>query len=465
MEILIIDDEKDIRSSLGKFITKLGYNVTAVESAETALEAFSLKHFDVVISDICLAGENDGIAFLHKILRELQYDTSVIMITGYGTMDHTIDALRYGACDFIPKPIDVKYLETVLAKIAGERRLTSVKTEDGVIDDKQKKLYSDFVKASGFTQNFVFSNTVYNVFETVNKYIHDKNLPILIEGETGTGKEAIARYIHYIGHQNQQAPFVPINCGAISPSLFESEFFGYEKGAYTGAAAGGAKGKIESAHGGVLFLDEVGELPLEMQVKLLRVLEYKTLFRVGGTKEVKVDFRLICATNRSLKDCVRAGAFRSDLFYRINVGYIYIPPLRRRREDIVPLAEEFIRQACLDAGREPLGLDPHAKTRLVNYSWPGNIRELRNVIKRAVLIAGGDVIAPHDLLFEDSEPVMEDQNDLYNFSDGMSLEGVQRNIIEKALEMHKGNKSATARYLGISRRVLQGRMQKLNIGD
>lgn len=466
MEILIIDDEKDIRNSLGKFITKLGYSVTAVGSAETALEAFSLKHFDVVISDICLSGGSDGIAFLHKILRELRYDTSVIMITGYGTMDHTIDALRYGACDFIPKPIDVKYLAKVLARLAQERRLapSNMPAPGAVVSDKHKKLFTDFLKASNLTQNFVFSNTVYNIFETVNKYIHDKNLPILIEGETGTGKEAIARYIHFVGHQDQKTPFVPINCGAVSPGLFESEFFGYEKGAYTGAGAGGAQGKIESARSGVLFLDEVGELPLEMQVKLLRVLEYKTLYRVGGTREISVDFRLLCATNRSLKECVKTGNFRSDLFYRINVGYIYVPPLRQRRDDIVPLAKEFIRQSCLEAGRTIMGLDAHAKTSLLNYAWPGNIRELKNCLKRAVLIAAGGVITSRDLFFEDGAVVTENPDALYNFSDGgFSLESVQRGIIEKALEMHKGNKSATARYLGISRRVLQGRLQKLNI--
>lgn len=467
MEILIIDDEKDIRTSLGKFISRLGYQVMVVESAETALEALSLKHFDVVISDICLAGASDGIAFLHKIMRELQYDTNVIMITGYGTMDHTIDALRYGACDFIPKPIDVKYLEKVLAKIADQRKLKAADRIAAEImpDDGHKKLYIDFIQASSLTQNFVFSKTVCDIFATVNKYIHDKNLPILIEGETGTGKEAIARYIHFVGRQDKKAPFVPINCGAISPSLFESEFFGYEKGAYTGAASGGSKGKIENAHGGVLFLDEIGELPLEMQVKLLRVLEHKTLYRVGGSREISVDFRLICATNRSLKDCVQAGTFRSDLFYRINVGYIYVPPLRQRREDIVPLAEEFVQQACVESGHKLMMLDAYAKTRLLNYAWPGNIRELRNCLKRAVLIGNGDVIMSQDLMFEDSKTgeTSNNLNDSFSFSNGMSLESIQRNIIEKALVMHKGNKSATARYLGISRRVLQGRLQKLNI--
>lgn len=469
MEILIIDDEKDIRTSLGKFISRLGYKVTAVESAETAMEALSLKPFDVVISDICLAGASDGITFLHKIIRELQYNTSVIMITGYGTMDHTIDALRYGACDFIPKPINVKYLEKVLAKIAEQRKLNFVGrvAPDIMVNAERKKLYVDFMQASNMTQNFVFSKTVCDIFETVNKYIYDKNLPILIEGETGTGKEVIARYIHFVGHQYKNDPFVPINCGAISPSLFESEFFGYEKGAYTGAASGGAKGKIENARGGVLFLDEIGELPLEMQVKLLRVLEYKTFYRIGGTREVSVDFRLICATNRSLKDCMQAGTFRFDLFYRINVGYIYVPPLRRRREDILPLAEEFVRQTCAESGCKPMILDAHTKTMLLNYAWPGNIRELRNCLKRAILISNGDVIMLQDLLFEG--PVAENgnannsPNEPFSFSDGMSLESVQRNIIEKALIMHNGNKSATARYLGISRRVLQGRLQKLNI--
>ena len=314
---------------------------------------------------------------------------------------------------------------------------------------------------------------MHQVINQAEKYSSDRNISVLIEGESGTGKELIARYIHYHGKGSGLRPFVALNCGAISQELFEGELFGHEPGAFTGATSKGQIGKIEAANGGTIFLDEIGTIPLNFQVKLLRVLEEKSLYRLGSTKEVPVDIRIICATNTLLKKAVAEKIFRLDLFYRINTGTIRIPPLREQPEAIFPLALHFVNLASARKGKKIGGFTPAAEKFLVSFPWPGNVRELKNAMERLVLLGPCDYVDVCDLAFikdtafetvatPDLKFILgHDDFDLP--VDGLDLEDINRQILNLALKKNQGNQTRTAQYLGVSRRVLQGRLKKAKL--
>ncbi|RLB13663.1 MAG: sigma-54-dependent Fis family transcriptional regulator [Deltaproteobacteria bacterium] len=481
MRILVVDDERDHRECLSNYLeNELGHQVTQSKNGKAALAQFQKNPFPMVLSDIRMP-EMDGIQLLRK-LKELPQGryVDVVLITGYADMSSAIEALRGGAYDYLMKPIDLIELRAVVNRIAEHQSLLrenyelthcfeeklaqSVRETETRLKDLQKA-YAEVV---GIGEIGVFSKQMKKVMELVKRFREDRTVPVLIEGETGTGKEVVARLLHY-GEGEVTAPFVPINVSAISPNLFESELFGYEAGAFTGAKKTGQKGKLELARGGTLFLDEIGDMPLEFQPKLLRVLEDREFFRVGGLKKISLDLRVICATNRNLAQLVKEGSFRKDLYYRLNVARIFIPPLRERQQDIAPLARMFLARYAEQKKRRFKSIHPQAIKILEDYPWPGNVRELENTIERVVLMYDEEEIKPKHLEFlslENNE-IIESQSSALDLdsivlpSDTLYLEEVEAKIIRKALAKFGGNKSRTAIYLGISRNVLNRKIKKL----
>ena len=313
----------------------------------------------------------------------------------------------------------------------------------------------------------IFSDKTREIQEIAVKFHEDRQLPVLIEGETGTGKEIVAHMIHYGNNGDSSAPFIPINCTAISTGLVESELFGYEEGAFTGAKRKGAFGKLELAQKGTLFLDEIGDLPLEVQPKLLRVLEEREFFRVGGLKKIKLDIRIICASNRELEKRVLESTFRQDLYYRLNVGHIRIPPLRERKEEIIPLAKMFLETIARQKGKPCRALHPDAAVILKNYDWPGNIRELQNVIERIVLLNNSNYVLPRHLACLVPRRANLQPQDAYMLQlghivlppDKLDLSTLESEIVHKALKKFNGNKTHTAAYLGITRSALRSKIK------
>ncbi len=480
MEILLVDDEALSREAVAEFLEEqLGHKVLQKENGRVALEAFKKHDFSLVITDICMP-ECDGLEFLGQI-KELPQgkNIDVVLMTGHGNMDTAIEALRKGAYDFLRKPINVEELAAIVDRSI-EKQALICENQD-LKDNFSKKLdaategtkaqleyvqkaYSDLV---GIGRVGVFSEAMKSLVMMAEQFHEERSIPVLIEGETGTGKEVIAHLVHY-GRGNISTPFVSINCSAISPNLFESELFGYEKGAFTGANKKGMIGKFELAQGGTLFLDEIGDLPLDMQPKLLRVLQEKLLYRIGGLKKIPLDVRIICATNHNLAKLTEKGAFRKDLFYRLNMGRLFIPPLRERKEDIVSLAQMFLVQYAQQKKRRFRFLDKETMFLLENYSWPGNIRELRNAIERVILLFDGFEVLPEHLSFlnsDNSTLVSSRKNQLKLGSlvlppNSLDLEKLEAEIVRKALLMHKNNKTQTANYLGITRSALRSRIKK-----
>jgi two-component system, NtrC family, response regulator AtoC len=480
MKILLIDDESDIRLSLTRFLKKLGYTVECARNGSEGLYKFYLSNFDVVITDIRMP-EMDGLEFLRHIKLIERSMTRVIIITGHGDLDSAVRSLKYGAYDFFQKPLDIKGLAAALQKCAEENSSTEAShsfKSRGVSELVPSEGNSGASRAKtslggrkvGLEKLQIYSDAMRSVVELANRYCTYRELPILIEGETGTGKELLARHIHIKGRQREDEPFIALNCAAFPETLFEAELLGHEKGAYTGATPSGQKGKLELAQGGTIFLDEIAELPLNLQAKLLRIIEQRRFFRVGGIKEIDIDVRIISATNRNLGKEVEAMRFRPDLFYRINTAMIRIPPLRERKEAILPLAINFLRVASARTGKFFVGFTSEAKDLIFDYRWPGNVRELENVMLNALLkscdgtidVESLFLIKPQgDVMPKPSPSFHLDDCELNLPSDGLKLERLNNNIVLKALEKNSGNITRTAQYLGISRRVLQGRLKKL----
>jgi len=341
-----------------------------------------------------------------------------------------------------------------------ERDLREKKLEKSCssLSEKYKQLQSAYAEASGIGELGLFSDVMRNIVSIAEKFHADRNVPVLIEGETGTGKEIIARIIHH-GKSKASSPFVVINCAAISPTLFESELFGYEEGAFTGSRKRGMAGKFEMAQGGSLFLDEIGELPLDMQPKLLRALQHKEIYRIGGSHPIKLDVRIICATNRDLKEEMNEHRFRRDLFYRLNTGRIFIPPLSERKEEIGPLAQMFLMKFAQEKKRDFHYIEKDSIKLLEDYHWVGNVRELENCIERVVLLYNDQSLQPHHLNFlEFDEDLQHNHNDKYIHinlpTDGYLLTEINKQIVTKVLKLHEGNKTSAAKYLGVSRNTI-----------
>jgi len=484
VKILVVDDEPDVRSSLKRFLGKLGHDVDAVSDGNQGLDFFHSNPVDVLITDLRMPGLG-GLELLHRIKRIERSPVFVIVITGHGDMDNAIMALKYGAYDYLRKPINVRELAITLERIEDYAHLKEnysrlkeefddrVALETEAVRGEADYLRAVYLEEIGLDGLCVYSQAMRDVVDQAQKFSADRHLAVLIEGESGTGKELIARFIHHYGHGKSARPFIAVNCGAVSQELFEGELFGHEPGAFTGAMPTGRKGKIEAADGGTIFLDEIGEMPFNMQVKLLRVLEERKVSRLGGLEEVEVDVRIISATNKDLQREVDAKKFRLDLFYRINMGHIVIPALRERPEDIMPLARRFITRACRRKGAQFGKFDRSAEDFLTNHLWPGNVRQLKNAMERLALMCPCDTVRADDLaLIEDSghggkgAPVQKvtcGSLDLTLPDRELDLEEWNANIIRRALEKHHGNKTHTARYLRISRRVLQGKLKKMNL--
>jgi DNA-binding NtrC family response regulator len=486
MRILLIDDEELSLKAISSFlIHQLGHDVSECRDSGEALKLYKARPFPLVISDIRMPGIN-GIELARYIkgMPESRF-TDIVLITGYGNMDSAIQALRAGAYDFLLKPIDVEELASIVSRV--EEHLSLLKENidlkmhfdqelrqaASAVREKYEQIKSAYNKIVGIGNIGIFSQPMQQIRDLAEKLHQDRSLPVLIEGETGVGKEVAARMVHY-GPGDVAAPFVSLNCTAIPANLFETELFGYEEGAFTDAKKKGAIGKFELAQGGTIFLDEIGELPMEIQPKLLRVLEERAIYRVGGLKKIQLDIRVICATNRNLLEKVKKGLFREDLFYRLNVGYIHVPPLREQKEAVAPLAQMFLAHYAEKKNRRFRYLDREAAKILEEYSWPGNIRELQNTVERVVLLYDDLEIRPGHLRFltdRDNAGLVEMQERACAIQPGkihlppgqLDLKALEREIVEKALRKFNGNKTKTAEYLGLTRSALRSKIKDVSL--
>ncbi len=443
--VLVADDERNMRWALQKALTKEGYLVDLAEDGQAALERVRTALPDLVILDYKMP-KMDGLAVL-KELRENSPDLPVIMLTAHGSIDHAVMAIQAGASDYMTKPFELDELKARVIKALQLSKLTQEVhyLRSALRDHHGRTLVGD-------------STAMQSVLQMVQQ-VAPSSAPVLITGETGTGKELIARAIHSLSPRERQA-LIAVNCGALPENLLESELFGYEKGAFTGAAAR-KPGRLELADGGTLFLDEIGDMPLSMQVKLLRVLQEHEFERVGGTQTVKVDFRVVSATHRNLKDQIAKSLFREDLYYRLSVIPIQLPSLRERTADIPLLVEHFVQR--FSPGRKPPAVATSAMASLSRYPWPGNIRELENVVERAVILAGAGQI---DLIHLPQEIAGAKQMVSDEFvlpEEGVQLEGVEKSLIRQALRRTDGNQTKAATLLGISRPTLIYRMEKYGL--
>jgi DNA-binding NtrC family response regulator len=435
--ILIVDDEAVVRDSLGDWFRDEGYQVDTAESAKLALEKLATGSWDIFLLDIRMPGI-DGLELQRK-LKDTQPDGTVIIMTAYASVESAVEAMKQGAYDYIIKPFNPDDLEHTIQKAVERKQL--------VYENKQLRTKIDelnlrhqIVGTSGATRRLLEQVAMVSASDTT----------VLIRGESGTGKELIARAIH-ANSGRRYMPIVVVNCGALSEGVLESELFGHEKGAFTGAQYR-RKGKFEMADGGTLFLDEIGDISLKTQVDLLRVLEEKKIFRVGGNVEIPVNFRLIAATNKNLETMNSEGKFREDLYYRINVFSITIPPLRERREDIPLLSDHFLKKFALSMNRSVMKISPAAEDVLTNYDWPGNVRELQNAIERAVLVCKRQAIEPNDLPLN-----INHEN---GGAAGRSLAEIEKQHIKRTLEETGWNIYRAARLLEIDRVTLYNRIKK-----
>lgn len=453
-KILIIDDDDLVCISLKKLLIKLGYDVDICLEGKDALDKVKEFEPDIILLDIYLTTHN-GLDLL-KVFQKKFFHIPVIMITGYSDVKIAVSAIKAGAYDFLLKPIDIEQLQLVLTKALENLNLKSEVDKLHTLL-KEDDLSKDFFGKSGKIRRLLAS---------VEKLAKSSDTTVLIEGESGTGKEVFAKYIHQNSPRRDSA-FIQINCSAIPRELAESELFGHEKGAFTGALQKTKFGKFELANGGTLLLDEIGELSLDLQAKLLRVLQEKRFFRLGGEKEISVDVRVLAATNKNLEEEVKKGNFREDLFYRLNVARVLIPALRDRKEDLAILAYSFLKEFSAKFGKNIKGIDTKAMKLLESYSWKGNIRELRNVMERAILLMDDDELKEQHLSslidLGDDEGGSEDSFVLNIPPKGVKIDLVLRTLIQKTLQITNGNQVKAAKILGLSRSKLRYRMEQLGI--
>ncbi|MCW5828911.1 MAG: sigma-54-dependent Fis family transcriptional regulator [Deltaproteobacteria bacterium] len=465
--ILVVDDEENIRIMLGAVLKKQGYEVDAVANGADALDALRKRPYDLIISDFRMP-QMDGLEMLRRI-RDERIRATVIMITAYGGNDQMNEAMRLGAHDYISKPFRAEEILLVVKK-AEARKRANVSTVPPAGPGMQP---ADLTRSM-----IVISPEMKSVMATVERVAKYKTTALLL-GESGTGKEMIARAIHEMSDR-RSGPFVAVNCGAIPENLLESEFFGHVKGAFTDAVRD-KTGLFEEASNGTLFMDEIGELPPMLQVKLLRVLQEEEIRRVGDTQPRKINVRIIAATLKNLEDEVAAGRFRDDLYYRLNVFPIRIPPLRERRGDIMPLAAHFLEKFSTRHGRLINGFAPGVEDALRRYGWPGNVRELENSIERAVVLCEGDMITESDLPFARSvaapaaevpaalpggaSPADQEGAIVINFGTDLSIpravETIEELFIRRALDKARGNRAQAAKILGIANRTLLYKLQRM----
>ena len=438
--ILVVDDEAAVRESLNDWLMEDDYEVGLAASGEDAVSMAQENSWDVILLDLKMPGM-DGLETL-KRLKKMMPEAEVLMMTAFATIDTAVQAMKEGAFDYLVKPFDPDEIEMHIKKIVEHKELV---LENILLRQKleEKYQYGEIIGKSGAMQE---------VFELITR-IAPTDSTVLITGESGTGKELIAQAIH--GNSNRcYMPFIAVSCGALPDSLLESELFGYEKGAFTGAEHT-KRGRFEMADKGTIFLDEIGDISLKTQVDLLRVLQQKEFRRLGGEEVIKVDVRILAATNRDLQKAIRENRFREDLYYRLNVISIHVPPLTERKEDIPLLVDTFIRRYCLEMNKEEVKIAPTALKLLLDYDWPGNVRELENVIERALVIGQGKEIAADDLPFSRKELGPE------KFP--KSLKIMEQMHIERILEETDWNISRAARELDIDRQTLYNKIEKYKI--
>jgi DNA-binding NtrC family response regulator len=447
--ILIVEDEAKMRRLLELNLGEDGFSTLSAGDAESGLKLLRENAVDLVVTDLKLPGMN-GLEFLQAIKRQ-NAALPVVVMTAFGSVETAVEAMKGGASDYVLKPFSLSEMRMVIRK---ELDVHNLREENRSLREALGKRYAH--------PNVVARSVkMQEVLATVER-VAPTNSTVLLGGESGVGKDLIARAIHEKSRR-AAGPFIKINSSAIPENLLESELFGYEKGAFTGANAS-KPGKFELADKGTLFLDEIGDVPPAIQVKLLRVLQEREFERLGGTRTVKVDVRLIAATNRDLREALEQGTFREDLYYRLNVVPIDIAPLRQRKEDIPDLVKLFISRFAGDSGKPVEGITPEAMQILVNYHWPGNVRELQNIIERACALAKGTVIAPADIHL-DLRPAKAPNGASGFLPEGMTLEHWEDEMIREALRRANGNKSQAARLLGLSRNALRYRLSKIGIAD
>jgi DNA-binding NtrC family response regulator len=441
--ILIVDDEESTRELFAELLQRWGYEVDETADGHGALKIAAETHPDVIISDLVMP-KLDGLALV-RALREEQPDTPVVIITGKGTIDAAVEAVREGVFDFVEKPLDPARLKVILQRALEKKQtlheMQVLRRRLGQVDS-----------GVGLVGN---SPPMRRAMELVEKVAPSK-ASVVITGQSGTGKEMVARAIHQLSPRRDR-PFIAINCSAIPASLIESEMFGHERGAFTGADQR-RLGAWELADGGTLFLDEIGEIPIELQAKFLRVLEEERLRRLGGKSEIMVDVRVISATNRDLKEEIKVGRFREDLYFRLNVFHIGLAPLKERKDDIPVLVQHFIDRFGRDAGKKLQGVTPQAMKRLTDYAWPGNIRELRNTLERAVILCGADVIDTEHLPGELAAGGGESA--YLKLPYGLPLREIEKEYILATLTRLQNNKARTAQALGISEKTLYNKLYR-----
>jgi len=437
-KILIVDDELSVRQSLEGWFLEDGFSVATAEDGNAALRKMETGPFDIVIVDLKMPGM-DGIE-LQKRVRQIDPDAAIVILTAFASVETAVEALKLGAYDYVTKPVDPDDLSHLVGHILKQKELTeaNVRLRELTAIGQTAPMLGESPKMK----------QVFSLIDSVAK----TDSTVVIRGESGTGKELIARAIHERS-QRRFFPIIAVNSGSLPETLLESELFGHEKGAFTGAQYR-RKGKLELADGGTLFLDEIGDISSKMQIDLLRVLESRQFTRVGGNQEIASDFRLVCATNKRLEQLVEQGAFREDLYYRINVFGIEVPPLRERREDLRLLAEFFVEKSARAMGRPAKQISPEAMEMLERYRWPGNVRELENAIERAMVIGKEETIVPDDLPLQVEEKVVPVET---------SLAAMEKDHIERVLEETDGNMTRSARILGIDRATLYNKVKRYGI--
>jgi DNA-binding NtrC family response regulator len=444
--ILLIDDDDSLRRVMEFSLTEAGYKVRAAGNGEEGLRLLEKDSFDAVVTDITMPGIG-GMEVLARV-RERDEGLPVVVITAYGTIESAVEAMKKGAFDYITKPFNRDELRLTLDRALRMRRLEKENVE----------LRAEVTDRYRFESIIGVSEKIRDVLVMAGR-VAPSGASVLITGESGTGKELLARGIHY-NSSRAAGPFVAVNCAAIPENLIESELFGHVKGAFTGAIRD-REGKFELADGGTLFLDEIGELRVDLQAKILRALQERQVDRVGGSHPLSVDVRVIAATNKDIERAVRAGSFREDLYYRLSVIRLHMPPLRERRDDIPLLVNHFLKKFIAGSN---ISVDTGALSLIKAYGWPGNVRELENVIEHASVLRRTDVISIADLPDKLKKGKADVENIVLNLPDeGISLEELEKNLIIKALEKHKGNQTRAAEYLGITRPTLIYRMEKYAI--
>jgi DNA-binding NtrC family response regulator len=445
-EILVVDDDEIACESLAAWLREDGYPTDIAFSGQEAIDKAKAKEYALYFMDLKMPGGLDGIETMMKI-RNIYPEASVIIITAHATVDTAITALKEGAQEYIVKPCNPEEITLLVDRII---KVKNLQRQNILLKKKLTRQYS-------FHDIISKNPKMHDIFQLVRDIASLKST-VLIQGESGTGKELIARAIHYSGDRANK-PFISVSCAALAETLLESELFGYEKGAFTGAASQ-KKGKFELSNGGTIFLDEIGDISPKLQMDLLRVIQEKKFYRVGGSAEIQVDVRVIAATNRDLVRAVKEGDFREELFYRLNVINIQLPPLRNRREDIPLLARHFMEQLSHELGKEIHDITENAMRVLIDYNWPGNVRELENTIERAIVTCKTNVLSEDDFTFLSK---VTERGEDWNVPTSESLQNVEKRVIEATLRRFDGNIKETASVLGIDRSTLYEKIKKYKI--